>query len=199
MTLITLNITKPKTSVHLTPSLDAPREIQVIDFANVGKPIFTLTEVQTMQRIDNGVTLVIISDKHPLKVLQNLLKEVDMGPEIVESNGDWFIRSKFNFKLSKELYTKLRVPEILSAEASYPLFSDIVESRDSYGNTTGGASHISTPSKLLAVVPSQYYPSLRMKSHQGAYLNDFDLSITNIDRSVPIFGMNSFVITLKLS
>ena len=154
-----------------------------------------------MQRIDNGVTLVIISGKHPLKVLQNSLKEVDMGPEIVESNGDWFIRSKFNFKLSKELYTKLRVPEILSAEASYPLFSknssyfvycDIVESHDSYGNTTGGAaSHISTPSKLLAIVPSQHNPSIRMKSHQGAYLNDFNLSITNINGSVPTFGMNS--------
>ena len=107
MTLITLNITKPKTSVHLTPSLDAPREIQVIDFANEGKPIFTLTVVQTMQRIDNGVTLVIISGKHPLKVLQNSLKEVDMGPEIVESNGDWFIRSNLNSNSAKSFTLNL--------------------------------------------------------------------------------------------
>ena len=56
-----------------------------------------------MQRIDNGVTLVIINGKHPLKFLQNSLSEVDMGPEIVESNGDWFIISKFKIKLSKEL------------------------------------------------------------------------------------------------
>ena len=76
-----------------------------------------------MQRIDNGVTLVIINGKHPLKFLQNSLSEVDMGPEIVESNGDWFIISKFKIKLSKELYTKFGVPEILEAEASYPLFS----------------------------------------------------------------------------
>ena len=78
------------------------------------------------------------------------------------------------------------------------MYCDTVESHDSYGNTTGGSSHISTPSKLLAVVPSQHYPSIRMKSHQGAYLIDFNLSITNIDGTVPTFGMNSFIITLKL-
>ena len=103
MTIITLNLTKPRTSVHLTPSLDAQHEIQVTDFANVGKPIFTLKEAQIMQRIDNGVTLVVISGKHPLKVLHNSLMEVDMGSEILESNGEWFVTSKFKIKLSKEL------------------------------------------------------------------------------------------------
>ena len=56
-----------------------------------------------MQRIDNGVTLVVISGKHPLKVLHNSLMEVDMGSEILESNGEWFVTSKFKIKLSKEL------------------------------------------------------------------------------------------------
>ena len=60
-----------------------------------------------MQRIDNGVTLVIISGKHPLKVLQNSLKEVDMGPEIVESNGDWFIRSNLNSNSAKSFTLNL--------------------------------------------------------------------------------------------
>ena len=171
MTVLTLKITEPKTTVHLTPSLGAPREIQVIDFVNVGKPLFTLTHNEAMQRVDTGVTLVIISGTHPLRVLQNSLKEVDMGPEIVESNGDWFITSKFKLRLSKGLYTKFVVPKILSAEVSYPLFSknssflvycDIVDKQESYSNTSRS---ISTPSHLLAVVPSARYASLRPKSH----------------------------------
>ena len=76
---------------------------------------------------------------------------------------------------------------------------DIVEKLSSYDNIVG-ARRISFPSKLLAVVPSRHYPVLRMKSHQRSFLSDFDLSIiTNIDGSVPTFGMNTFVITSKLS
>ena len=32
MTVITLNISEPKTPIHLTPSLGDVREIQIIDF-----------------------------------------------------------------------------------------------------------------------------------------------------------------------
>ena len=35
---ITLKIIEPKTSVHLNPSLDTAREIQVLDFHRVRKP-----------------------------------------------------------------------------------------------------------------------------------------------------------------
>ena len=39
MTILTLKITVPKTTVHLNPSLiDNVREIQVIDFVRVRKP-----------------------------------------------------------------------------------------------------------------------------------------------------------------
>ena len=134
---------------------------------------------------------------------------MNRGFYIIEVAGDWFIKSSVKIRLTKGLYTELGVPEILEKGKPHPLlwknsdgqrffvYCDIVEKHDSNGNTTGGASHISTPSKLLAVVPSEHYPSLRMKSHQRSYLNDFDLYITNIDGSFPTFGMNSFVITLK--
>ena len=131
---------------------------------------------------------------------------MNKGINILKSDDDWSIVSKINVKLDKELYTELGVPEILTANKPYPLiwycqrllvYYDIVEKLSTYDNIMEVV--ISTPSKLLAVVPSQHCSTLHMKSHQRSYLNDFDLSITYIDGSVPTFGMNSFVITLKLS
>ena len=139
--------------------------------------------------------------------LQQAFIRVNKGINILNSDSDWSIVSKINIKLDKEFYTELGVPEILTADKPYPLvwkcqkffvYCDIVDKHESYGNTSGGSLSISTPSHLLAVVTSEHYPSLRMKSDQHSYLNDFDLSITNIDGSVPAFGMNSFIITFKL-
>ena len=117
--------------------------------------------------------------------------------------GDWYLKSKDKLRFTKGLYTELGVPEIILKGKPYSLLCnnsdcDIVEKLTSYDNIVGHRI-ISTPSKLLAVVPSQHYPTLRMKSHQRSFLNDFELSIINIDGSVPTFGMYSFVITLKLS
>ena len=65
------------------------------------------------------------------------------------------------------------------------MYCDIVEKLSSYDNI-GGSRNISTLSQLLAVVPSQHYPILRMRSHQRSLMNDFDISITNIDGGVPM-------------
>ena len=109
------------------------------------------------------------------------MKAIDKGIKILESNGDWYIKSRFKLKLGKGLYNELGVPEILTAGKLYPLiwngpsffvYCDIVEKHDSYKNIRGTFNNAS---KLLAVVPSQHYLALRMKSHQGTYLNDFDL------------------------
>ena len=54
MTVLTLNIREPKTSVHLTPSLDDVREIQVIDFVRVRKPFVRLTEQQKVYNLTGG-------------------------------------------------------------------------------------------------------------------------------------------------
>ena len=101
------------------------------------------------------------------------------------------------------------MPEILEKGKPYPLLwknsdgqkfllhCDIVEKQSSYDNIVG-PRRLSTPSKLLAVVPSQH-PVLRMKPHQHSFLNDFSLLITNIDGDYQTFGMNTFIITLKLS
>ena len=194
---ITLKITEPKKSIHLTPSLDDVREIQVEDFLHVLKPFVRLMKSQRLINMDDGentqINLGDYDGDYTLDVLKNSLKTIDKGIEIIESNGDWFIKSSFKLKLGKGFYAELGVPEILTAGKLYPLiwkgqrlleYCDIVEKLSSYDNI-GRASHISTTSKLLAVVPSQNYPSLRMKSHQRFYLDDFDLSITNIDGSFP--------------
>ena len=54
MTVITLNISEPKTSVHLTPSLDDVREIQVLDFVRVRKPFVRLMEQQKVYNLTNS-------------------------------------------------------------------------------------------------------------------------------------------------
>ena len=216
MTVITLNISEPKTSVHLSPSLDYVREIQVIDFVCVRKPFVNKQNMpQHVQKVeDDGSETELLrfnaADYCPIEEIQAFFKKVNKNFHTIEVAGDWYIKSSVKIRLTKGIYTELGVPEILEKGKPYPLlwknsdgqrflvYCDIVEKHDSYGNTSGGSLSISTPSELLAVVPSQHYPTLRMKSHQRSYLNDFDLSITNIDGSVPTFGMNSFVITLKL-
>ena len=213
MTVIALNISEPKTSVHLTPSisLDGVREIQVIDFARVRKPFVRLTKQQKVYNLTGGDHVELFGFNRgvfTIEDLQQAFTRVNKGINILKSDGDWLIVSKINVKLGKEFYTELGVPEILTAGKPYPLvwncqrffvYCDIVDKHESYGNTSGGSLLISNPSKILAVVPSQHYPTLRIKSHQRSYLNDFNLSITNIDGSVPTFGMNSFIITLKLT
>ena len=214
---ITLKITEPKISVHLNPSLDDVREIQVLDFARVRKPFVNKQDMpQHVYEVeDDGTETEFlrfnVADHCPIEKIQSVFKKVNQGFYITEVTGDWYIKSRVKLKLTKGLYTELGVSEILEKGKPYPLlwknydgqrflvYCDIVEKHDSYGNTSGGSLSISTPSELLAVVPSQHYPTLRMKSHQRSYLNDFDLSITNIDGSVPTFGMNSFIITLKLT
>lgn len=109
-----------------------------------------------------------------------------------------YIKSKDRLRLTEGLYTQLGVPRILEKGKPYPLLwnksdsqkflvhCDIVEKLASYDNIRG-SSHISTPSQLLAIAPSEHYPVLKMKSHQRSFLNDFQLSITNFDVSIPTF------------
>ena len=148
MTVITLNISEPKTSVHLNPSLDGAREIQVIDFLRIARPFIILTEPQRLYNMDDGDAELISlgNGDYTLDVLKRSLKAIDKGIEIIESNGDWYIKSRFKLKLNKELYTELGVPEILTAGKLYPLiwngpsffvYYDIVEKHDSYKNISG--------------------------------------------------------------
>ena len=44
MTVLTLKITEPRTTVHLNPSLNDMREIEVIDFVRIRKPFVKITE-----------------------------------------------------------------------------------------------------------------------------------------------------------
>ena len=208
MTLITLKISEPKTSVHLTPSLDYVREIQVIDFVRVRKPFVNKQNMpQHVYKVEDDGTETelfrfnVADQSLSIEEIQDLFKKVNKRFFIIEVAGDWYIKSRDKIRLTKGIYTELGVPKILEKGKPYPLlwknsdgqrffvYCDIVDRHNSYGNTTGGASHISTPSKLLAVVPSQHYLSIRMKSHQRSYLNDFDLSITNIDGSVPTLAL----------
>ena len=155
MTVLTLNITEPKNSVHLTPSLDRyVREIKVIDFLCVRRPYISLPKPQRLFNVDNNyLELNSLNDgDYTLDVLKRSLKAIDKGIEMLESNGDWYKKSSFKLDLGKQLYTQLRVPRILTPGKLYPLiwncpslfvYCDIVESHDSYSNTTVGA----TPSK----------------------------------------------------
>ena len=122
MTIITLKITEPKTSVHLNPSLDGAREIQIIDFLRIARPYIILTEPQGLSNMDDGkAELVSLGDgDYTLDVLKRSLKTIDKGIKIIESNGDWYIKSRFKLKLGKGLYTELGVPEILTAGKLYP-------------------------------------------------------------------------------
>ena len=115
MTIITLNICEPKTSVHLNPSLDGAREIQVIDFLRIARSHIILTEPQRLYNMDDGeAELISLGDRdYTLDVLKRSLKAIDKGIEIIESNGDWYIKSRFKLKLGKGLTPNLEYQKFL--------------------------------------------------------------------------------------
>ena len=124
MTVITLNISEPKTSVHLTPSLDGAREFQVIDFVHVRKPFVRLTEQQKVYSITGGEQVELFGFNRgvfTIEDLQQAFTRVNKSINILKFDRDWSIVSKINIKLDKELYTELGVPEILTASKPYSL------------------------------------------------------------------------------
>ena len=216
MTVLTFKIIEPKFSVHLNPSINHVQEIQVIYFVRVRKP-FVRKQNMTWHIFkvedDGSETELLrfnVPDQCPIEEMQELFNKLDKRFYIIEVAGDWYIKSRKKLRLTKGLYSEVGVPEILEKGVPYPLLwnnsdgqrflmhCDTVEKLSSCDNI-GGSAHISTPSKLLAVVLSQHYPVLRTRSHQRSFLNDFDLSITNIDGNVPTFGKNLFIITLKIT
>ena len=124
---ITLKITEPKTSVHLTPSLDAPREIQVVDFVRVRKPFVNKQNMpQHVFKVedDGSETELLrfnVADHCPIEEIQDLFKKVNKRFFVIEVAGDWYIKSRDKIRLTKGIYTELGVPEILEKGKPYPL------------------------------------------------------------------------------
>ena len=85
MTVITLNISEPITSVHLNPSLDGAREIQVIDFVRIARPYIILKEPQGLNNMDDcKAELISLGDgDFTFDVLKRSLKAIDKGIEIM--------------------------------------------------------------------------------------------------------------------
>ena len=208
--VITLTISEPETRVHLNSSLDGAREVKVLDFLRVQSKFVRLVEPQKVYNLNGNEEIEgVLSLGHGyynIEDLQRSFRRVNKGVDVMNVDGDWFISSRIKVKLTEELYTELGVPEVLTAGKPYPLiwkntpsflvYCDIVDSHYSY-DYAFSASY--TPSHLLSVVPSQTYPSLRVKHIHYSSLDHFNLYITNIDWNRPTFGMNSFVITLRLS
>mgnify|MGYP001794371009 CR=1 FL=1 len=68
MSIITLKIKEPKTSVHLNPSLDGMREIQVIDFLRIATPYIIIKEAHGLNNMDDGKAelIVLVMETTPL-------------------------------------------------------------------------------------------------------------------------------------
>ena len=189
--------------------------MQVVDFHLVPNKFIKLVDRQR-------VTIISNSGKEDLELLgigggfwftiediQSSFRRLNKGVEIISVDGDWFIKSSSKVKLGKELHTKLGVPETLTVYKPYPLqwkkppsflvYSNMVNSHFSYSNNFGSKS-IPTPSHLLAVVPSENYPSVLVENYITTRLNNLNLSICIMDGSkISYFGMNKMIITLKLS
>ena len=113
-----------------------------------------------------------VADHCPMEEIRDLFEKVNKSFFIIQVDGGWYSKSQDKIRLTKGIYTKLGISKILEKGKPYPLlynnsdaqrflvYCDIVEKLSSYDNI-GGASHISTPSKLLAVAPSQHYPILQ--------------------------------------
>ena len=127
MTILTLKITEPKTTVHLSLSLnDNVREIQVIDFVRIRKPFVNKQNMpQHIFKVgDDGTETELIRFKVPgdcpIEEMQDLFKMLNKQFDI-KVDGDWYFKSKDKVRLTKGLYTEFGVPEIIEKGKPYPL------------------------------------------------------------------------------
>ena len=99
MTVLTLIISEPKTSVHLTPSLEDVREIQVVDFVRVRKPFVRKQDMpQHVFKVeDDGSDTELlrfnVGDHCPIEEIQSSFKRLNKGFGIIDVDGDLYLKS----------------------------------------------------------------------------------------------------------
>ena len=165
---------EPETRVYLDPPLNGIKEIQLLD-CNIPKCVLIFDEPQKVFKSHKTDYFTIPSGSYTLKSLQYLFINDSNKPKllIIRNEKSNFLMSsnEFNVWLSEGLQKALSLPEIIRPGTSCPIsiinnkpmkiLCNLIDSKYSYSTASKSGDHIKiVPSNLLAVVPSQNYPSL---------------------------------------
>ena len=215
--VLTISTEAAETKIHLHPPLTEAREIQLLNFH---KPAFWF-KFEKPQEIKQVPELLL--DKQPIYSLRrnsnytlDSLREQVVREQYhfqrskfkIERNSEgYYFTSKADLMLDREFYEKLDLPEVINKDKFYELkslpnkplflFCDIINSHNFYiGFEISGEAKLK-PSNLLAVLPSENYPSLEVENSSFP-LNQIILRIEDEKGVKPQFN-ESILFSLKIS
>ena len=127
--------------------------------------------------------------------------------KIKRNSEGYYFTSKVDLMLDREFYEKLGLPEVINKDKFYELkslpnkplflFCDIINSHNSYTGFEISGEAKFKPSNLLAVLPSENYPSLEVEN-SSLLLNQIILRIEDEKGVKPQFN-ETILFSLKLS
>ena len=217
-TFLSITMLTPETRVYLEPPLGQINEIQMLD-SHIPKAWIRFKDPQKVYKYksqDNELEKVFFTippGNYTLKTLQQIfLKDQESSKLtiLVTEQGYYLYSNKtVNLRLSEKLSKKLGVPEKILPNQYYPirwipdkplyLMCDLIESKSSYSNRIPRGENVElTPSQLLAVMPSQRHPCLRVPQTKNP-LNYFTLLILDEKGRKLNFNKEPIRIHLKIS
>ena len=218
-TFLSITMLTPETRVYLEPPLTGVKEIQLLD-CHIPKPWIKFKETQKVYKFssqENAVEKIFFTippGNYTLKTLQQIFirdRESSKLTILMTEQGYYLYSNKtINLRLSEKLSKKLGVPEKILPNQYYPIrwiaakplnvFCDLIESKSSYSNRIPRGENVEvSPSQLLAVMPFNNYPCLRVQQQDANPINYFTLIILDEKGRKPNFNNEPIRIHLKLS
>ena len=206
MTVLTITTSSSETKVMLNPPLIEGGEIKFLSFH---KPTWWFKFENPQEIKESGKpSKTIFTIPKGYYTLESLRKEIqkeqcsfEVKPKlkIKSSPEGYYLLSKINVLIDREMLKQLHLPEVIRKGKFYDvkslpnkplfLFCDIINSHKSYTGFDNYGEAKLKPSNLLAVFPSEHYPSLEIDKIRLP-LNQLTLRIENEIGEKPQFNEN---------
>ena len=206
MTVLTMTTSSSETKVMLNPPLTEGGEIKFLSFH---KPTWWFKFEKPQEIKQSGKpSKTIFTIPKGYYTLESLRKEIQKEQysfeaksrlKIKSSSEGYYLLSKINVLIDKEMQKQLNLPEVIRKGKFYDikslpnkplfLFCDIINSHKFYTGFDNYGEAKLRPSNLLAVFPSEHYPSLEIDKIRLP-LNQLTLRIEDESREKPQFNKN---------
>ena len=206
MTVLTITTSSSETKVMLNPPLTEGGEIKFLSFH---KPTWWFKFEKPQEIKESGKpSKTIFTIPKGYYTLEPLRKEIQKEQysfeakpklKIKSSSEDYYLLSKINVLIDREMQKQLNLPEVIRKGKFYDvkslpnkplfLFCDIINSHKSYTGFDNYGEAKLKPSNLLAVFPSEHYPSLEIDKIRLP-LNQLTLRIEDESGEKPQFNEN---------
>ena len=203
MTVLTIITFSSETKVLLKPPLTEAREIK---FLSYHKPTwwFKFEKPQEIKEVGKpSKTFTIPKGYYTLESLRKEIQKEQYSFEakpkfkIKSSSEGYYLLPKINVLIDREMQNQLSLPEVIHKGKFYDikslpnkplfLFCDIMNSHKSYTGFDNYGEVQLKPSNLLAVFPSEHYPSLEIEKSRLP-LNQLTLRIEDESGEKPQFN-----------